>query len=403
MFLITTAYQKARSRRRPDKPGKVLFRIFQNPVDGQGEGVRTVSSKIYGERESVFDMNRDDIVRNIRIIYVIIQDRTDAAQPFSVDDIAEDFRLAINGDESMKALVMRAQEDFPVRADLVSIGNEFKRDFRFVYPEPQAKSENLLEYFTTLSQRAKNNGKQSNARSYSSTRSSLAKFLCDKDVQIASIDRPFIENYSSWLKENGVCDSTQSFYLRTLRSALNHAKEDGITTVDDALFKGLNTRVNFSSAKEKGDTLSRETLNKLLNLRFKDDPEAEMVRDMFMFGFHCRGMELIDVVSLTKSCIEDGKLTYRRRSNGLTRTITLDKSAREIISKYQTSDGKYLFPLSDMYRGLQQYSVTNIVRRKIKQLGNEIGFPQLTFSMNITTWHRLMDEFSISDIVLGSA
>lgn len=106
-----------------------------------------------------------------------------------------------------------------------------------------------------------------------------------------------------------------------------------------------------------------------------DDSEVGIVRDMFMFGFYCRGMELIDVICLTKSSVDGNKLIYRRRANGHPKTIMLDKSAREIISKYKLSKGEYLFPLFDMYKGLQQYSVTNIVRRNIKQLGNAIGFP----------------------------
>lgn len=405
MFLITTAYQKARSVRRPDKLGRVVFRIAQKTGNNAEWSVRAVSSDILGDRETVVEANRAEIIQNIRVIYAIIEKHANQSEPFSIDEVAEDFRLALKGDARMKAVIERAEQEFPLRADLVSVGNEYKRDFRFVYPGSPQKSDNLLEYISVLAQQAKNERKSTRFRSYSSTRASLERYFDGSDISLKNIDRAFLSNYSNWLKYTGVTDSTQSFYLRTLRSILNRAKEDGLTDTAEDLFIGLNTRVVFKEAHENQgqDYLTRDILKKISGVELSGDSEVGIVRDMFMFGFYCRGMELIDVISLTKSSVDGNKLIYRRRSNGHPKTITLDKSAREIVSKYQTTDGEYLFPLSEIYRGLQQYSVTNIVRRNIKRLGNAIGFPQLTFSMNITTWQHLMDELSVSDIVLGSA
>lgn len=364
--------------------------------------VRAVSSDILGDRETVVETHRAEIIRNIRMIYAIIADRTAKTMPFTVDDVADDFRLVLNGYERMQSVIERAEQDFPLRADLVSVGNEYKRDFQFIYPGRQTKSGDLLEYIGVLAQQAKCEGKSTRFRSYRSTQASLGRYLGEKDVALKDVGRTFLSNYSDWLKKTGVADSTQSFYLRTLRSILNHAKDDGLTNAAQDLFSGLNTRVVFREKQDNRDYLTRDILKKI-SVVASDDNEVGIVRDMFMFGFYCRGMELIDVVSLPKSSVEGNRLIYRRRANGHLKTITLDKSARDIIRKYLTSSSEYLFPLSDMYRGLQQYSVTNIVRRKIKQLGQEIGFPHLTFSMNITTWQHMMDKLSISDMVLGSA
>lgn len=401
MFLITTAYQKSRSKQRPDKPGKVLFHIASKPANEQSETVRSISSDIYGERDSVFESKREEIVQYLRIIYSIIENRIHTTAYPSIDEIADDFRLAMKGDPSMKAMLKRAQEDFPVRADWVSIGQEYKRDFQFIYPEVQVIPDKLLEYIMLLSQQAKNNGKQSMSRSYNSTRSSLSKFLNDQDVQINSIDKNFVTKFSAWLKEKGVIDSTQSFYLRTLRAILNRAKEDGIETKDDDMFKGMNTRVEFSENKRPRATISRETLNKILKLKFRDNPEAEIARDMFMFAFYCRGMELTDVMNLTYLNIQDDMLTYNRRGVGRPRVVPLDKLAINIIKKYRNTSG-YIFPIKETYMGNQQYSVNERVRRHIKEIGKAVGFPELTFSMNISAWEQLMSQLNISELLLKS-
>ena len=399
MFLITTAYQKSRSKQRPDKPGKVLFHIACRSENEQGEVLRSVSSDIYGARDSVFESKREEIVQYLRIIYSIIENRINTTAYPSIDEIADDFRLAMKGDPSMKAMLKRAHEDFPVRADWVSIGNEYKRDFQFIYPEAQVLPDKLMEYITLLSQQAKNNGKQSMSRSYNSTRSSLSKFLNEHDIQINSIDKHFVTQYSAWLKENGVVDSTQSFYLRTLRAILNRAKEDRIETKDDDMFKGVNTRVEFSENKRSRATISREILNKIQKLKFKDNPEAEVARDMFMFAFYCRGMELTDVMNLTNLNIKGDMLTYNRRGVGRPRVVPLDKLAINIIKKYRNTSG-YIFPIKETYIGNQQYSVNDRVRRHIKEIGNAVGFPELTFSMNISAWEQLMSQLNISELLL---
>ena len=399
MFLITTAYQKSRSKQRPDKPGKVLFHIACRSENEQSETIRSISSYIYGARDSVFESKREEIVQYLRIIYSIIENRINTTAYPSIDEIADDFRLAMKGDPSMNAMLKRAQEDFPIRADWVSIGNEYKRDFQFIYPEVQLLPDKLLEYITLLSQQAKNNGKQSMSRSYNSTRSSLSKFLNEQDIQINIIDKHFVTQYSAWLKENGVIDSTQSFYLRTLRAILNRAKEDGIDTKDADMFKGMNTRVEFSENKRPRATISREVLNKILKLKFQDNPEAEVARDMFMFAFYCRGMELTDVMNLTYLNIQGDMLTYNRRGVGRPRVVTLDKLAINIIKKYRNTSG-YIFPIKETYKGNQQYSINERVRRHIKDIGKTVGFPELTFSMNISAWEQLMSQLNISELLL---
>ncbi len=400
MFLITTVFQKSRSKKHPDKPGKVLFRIFQNPSNGKDKIVRTISSGIYGKEEIVFKSEREEIVRHIRMIYSIIENRTNIGQPFSIDEVVEDYRSAEIGASSMTDILKRAEKDFPLKADLVTVGNEFKRDFKFLNSGAQMESNNLLDYISFLSQQARNEGKQSKLRSYNSTQSSLSKFLNDKDIEIKNIDRYFVSNYSRWLKGNGVADSTQSFYLRTLRAIINHAKDDGFYTSNENLFSGLNTRVKFSPLSKGQYNLNQEILNKISTLKIPENPETEVVRDMFMFGFYCRGMELSDVLNLTNKNIQGDKLIFNRRSVGKTRIITLERPAQDILKKYRHSDNIYIFPLKEQNKGIRQYSINSKVSFHLKEIGNRVGFPELTFGMNISAWKQLMSQLNISELLL---
>lgn len=388
--------------KRPDKPGRIVFRIAQKTGNDSEWSVRAVSSDILGDKDTVVASNRDEIIRNIRVIYSIIENRAKQSELCNVDEVADDFRVALKGDARMRTVIDKAEQDFPLRADLVSVGNEYKRDFRFVYPDGKKKYEYLLEFIDIMSKQAKNDGKQSRARSFRSTHVSLSKFLYNSDIDIKTIDKSFIIRYSSWLKETGVTDSTQSFYLRTLRSILNRAKNDGLIDAPEDLFSGLNTRVIFSNPIAYRETLSRDIINRISSINLVDNHEAEIVRDMFMFGFYCRGMELVDVLNLTKKNIHGDMLVYNRRGKGHQRTIQLDKPAKDIVDKYWWSINQYLFPLKETYMGQKQYSITDRVRRHIKEIGGAVGYSNLKFSMNISTWQHLISQVSTSEILLKS-
>lgn len=402
MFLISTAYQKSKSKLHPDKQGRVIFRIAWKADDRSGWIERKVSSNLFGEQDTVIDINRNEIIRYIRLIYCIIEQYCNSRKLFTIDDVVTEIRRVINNDEEINKFGDRITTDFPLRNDIVSVGNRFKRDFTFIYPVRGAKPDKLLAYIQFLSTQAKSEGKLSMSRSYTSMGSSLMKFLNGSDLSFNEISRPFLDNYATWLNQNGVSESTQSFYLRTLRLVLNKAKDDGLINIEDSMFKGLNTKVVFNSDSDRRNILNNDELLRIIRMSFPDNPEAEMVRDMFLFGFYCRGMELVDVLNLTSSNIRDNVLRYNRRLKGLPVNINLDRSARCIISKYQADGSRHIFPLKDMYKGFQQYSISEIVRRHLKQIGASINIPTLTFSMNITTWKHLMCNINVSDMLLKS-
>lgn len=267
------------------------------------------------------------------------------------------------------------------------------------YAQAAEGNATLLGYIARTSGALREGGRDSLSRSYNSARNSLSRFLDGADIPFAAISKEFITRYSTWLKENGVADSTQSFYLRTLRSILNHASGDGIAVVDENLFKGMNTRVLFSNSGEDKGILTRDVLKEIAVRDFSADAEIELVRDMFLFAFYCRGMELAEVMKLTKTNVTEGTLSYRRRGSGTSRVVRLDGSALSLIRKYHAASATYLFPLIEMCRGVRQYSVSDRVRKSLKQIGAAVGFPRLTFGMNISAWRQFMRQVDVSDIL----
>lgn len=312
-----------------------------------------------------------------------------------------EYRKAVEGKVSDKEIINRAKEEFPFRADLVNVGDNLKRYFKFDYSTKEKDDYSLVGYMEEKAFQFKNDGKVAVYRSYISTKNSVSRFMRTSKLKLNEIDRGFVEGYSQWLVNNGVSENSQSFYLRTLRSALNHACVAGLTSIPDNLFEGLNTKVLIPPKRKNSSWIDNDIIKKIATIDLSDNQEAELTRDMFMFSFYCHGMELVDVLNLKKKDIKCGTLIYRRRLKGTTREVTLDQGAADIIRKYKSDTETYLFPLMEKYLRSQHYTVTDKVRNNIKLIGLRVGYPELTFSSNISAWQNIMSHISLSDILFG--
>lgn len=400
MFSITAQFRPTRSKRDSEKPGVVFFRITGQPdIKGRRDS-RVVNSTIHAVGPDVLQKERASILSQLRLLYCVIERRENTKEPFNIDDVADDFRKALSGDVSMREAIAKSQVDFPFRSDMVSVGREFKGDFKFVFPkQTDISSENLHGYIFNLSQSLKSEKRVSQARNFISLLSNLRVFAEEKDIRFDNIGIEFIHRYADWLKQTGISDSTQSFYLRTLRSVLNKAHTDGLIGSTSGWFHDVNTSIGHS-AKPSDGKLNRDLLLRIESLDLSGNKNEALVRDMFMFGFYCGGMELIDLANLEYSNVKNGVLIYRRRLKGLERKVTLGEQTIKIIERYKGDSNKYLFPLLSKSEYALFASVRNYVCQSLKNVGRAVNYPSLSFNMNITAYHCILSEANIPELLL---
>lgn len=399
MFSIAVSFRNSRSRVNSEKPGIVFYRIAS--YGGHEPRIeRCVNSDIKGTDESVLQTERERIVSQIRLLYCVIERRKDEGAPFGIEDVVNDFREALFGAESMASVIAKSGSEFPLRSDIVSIGREFRSAFQYVFPTSAKKTGgNLSDYVFCLTQSLKNAHRNSQARSFSSLQSSLREFAKTDEVKFSDIDAGFVLDYAGWLKQTGITESTQSFYLRTLRTVLNKAQKDGLAKVSPEWFIDVNTRI-YKPSDSMDTKPSRDVLLKIENLDLPSNEPLALVRDMFMFGFYCEGMELVDIANLTSANIKDDILVYRRRQKGVKKIVVLGGEAKKIIKRYVCPGQHYLFPLLGTSSHIMFSSVSNHVRQYLKTIGEKVGFPHLTFSMNIGAYKSLMSSVSVSELLL---
>jgi len=399
MFLISVCFRISRSKGKNDKSGVVFYRIAQYGL-GESRIERSVNSDIHGSDDSVFQTNREKIIEQLRMLYCIIECREDCGEPFGIDDVIDDFRMALSEDKSMTKIIKKARTDLPIRKDLVSIGREFRECFKYSFSvKKNDKCEGLFDYIFNLAQMLKDKRRSSQAKSFISLMSSLQYFTEAEEIGFSNINAEFVHEYSEWLKCKGIANSSQSFYLRTLRTVLNNAHKDKLLEVSSSWFGKVDTRI-YKSRDRDEKNLNRDALLKIENLDLTTNSPLALARDMFMFGFYCEGMELIDISNLTTDNIREGHLVYRRRQKGLEKSVVLGNQAQKIISRYIRDNQKYLFPLLEGSEAITFGAVSNYVRRYLTEIGNMVGYPKLTFSMNISTYKSFASGVSISEILL---
>lgn len=400
MFTISAYYRASRASVLKPKPGVVSIRIVENsPATGRRIAARDVNLPVRGDSADVMQQEKPLITRYLRLLYNIVEMRHDSGAEMLIDDIASDFRKALANDSSMADAILKSQTATPLRNGIVSIGREFRSEFTFEDSLENIDTD-LLQYIRKLSATLKREHRTSRARAFASTMSSLAEFCRGNDLMFANVNAAFVRDYSSWLAASGIAASTQSFYLRTLRSILNRASSEGLIEIDSDWFKSVNTAIDRSRKSTLSKALDRSTLLKIERVNLCGDKFLEMVRDMFMFGFYCSGMELVDIANLTEANLRNGCIVYQRRLKGVVKRIPLSLRAMQILSRYEKSVGDHLFPLLDNAGAVQFGSVRNSVSLAMKAIGAIIGYPALSFSMNIGTWRVLTSEINISDALL---
>lgn len=400
MYLITAQFRPSRSKLDPEKAGVVFYRIT-GPAEGKRRRPdRDVNSNIHAADSGVFQTQRAAILEQLRLLYCVIERREYSGQHFTIDDVADDFRKALNGDDSMRDVIAKSYTDFPFRSDIVSVGREFKGDFKFVFTErSNSVRGNVYDFIFNQSQTLRNESRFSQSKNFLSLLSNIQSFVDKKDINFKDIDAEFIRRYSDWLKQTGISESTQSFYLSTLRVVLNKAHSDGLITSTIGWFNNIRMRVR-QQAKISHGNLSREIMLRIESLDLTGNAQVELVRDMFMFGFYCGGMELVDIANLTHSNIKDRILTFRRRLKGLEKRVVLGEQAMLILDRYKGLSDNYLFPLLSTSKNVLFLTVRNYVNQSIKVIGNSINYPRLTFNMNITAYNYMLSEVNIPELLL---
>ena len=245
-------------------------------------------------------------------------------------------------------------------------------------------------------------GKVRTAGTYQSALNSFERYLNNRgDVSLDALDSNQMIAYESWLKGNGICPNTSSYYMRNLRAIYNRAVEQGFVTQQNP-FKHVYTGID----KTKKRAVSLDVIREIRDLKLTKK-SLIFARDIFLFSFYTRGMSFVDMAFLKKKDLQNGILTYRRNKTGQLLFVKWEKPMQELIDKYDTFDTPYLLSVirnNGVDEWHQYQNAAHRINRNLKQIGKQIGLDiPLTTYVARHAWASIAQSKNVSLSVISEA
>ena len=248
------------------------------------------------------------------------------------------------------------------------------------------KSPSFLNYIMGRIDFYKELGNEQRADRYFRAFEKLRKFTGGKDIAFSELTRDRMEMWEAWMKQEGNCMNTISYYNRILRTLYNKAVDDEIIE-DTKPFKKCYT----GNEKTVKRAIPIAKVKQLAHIDLSDKKKhIQFARDMFMLSFYTRGMSWIDLVTLKKTDIQQGVIVYRRHKTNQKLYIKIEKPMKQIFEKYWDDDSDYLLNIIKAKddKGARRESKNALFRinNALHELGKFIGVQNLTMYVARHSW-----------------
>lgn len=330
-------------------------------------------SSVNGKEGSIYyQMIHNRVVRQIRTDYrifesewddkastVIVPELTGTERKNHLQSVVSDIEWDVKRLKTIIALYERGNKSY-TSDDIIL---KFNR---------QADEQSLFSFMKGVIEQLKRLNRIRTSETYTVTLASFMKFRDGQDILLCEIDGDVMMLYEAWLKANGNCPNTISFYMRILRAVYNRAVEKELVE-QKFPFKHVYTGI-YKTVKR---AISLKTVKRIKEIDLKMKPHLDYARDMFLFSFYTRGMSFVDMAYLKKSDLENGILTYRRRKTGQLLTVKWEKCMGDIVAKYEGhSDTQYLLPIITDLRADERIQYRNALCRvniALKEIARLVG------------------------------
>ncbi len=187
----------------------------------------------------------------------------------------------------------------------------------------------------------------------------------------------FEKHYSKTMHTNGI-----AIQLRNIRTVFNWAIDNEWTTCYP--FR----RFKIKQAKTVINDISVEELRLLRDYPVED--WQRIYRDMFMLSFYLCGINVGDMLLLTKKNLRGGRIVYERQKTGRLYDIPLIPEARVIFAKYKGKN--YLLNILDEIK--DYHTFTQHWNKALKKIGPKEVVPDKAGKMRKIVYHPILPNLT---------
>ena len=234
--------------------------------------------------------------------------------------------------------------------------------------------------------------KKSTKDNYINTRKLIVEF--DDAPTFETIDRKWLTSFNQFLVDKGYMTNYIGTHLKNIRAVFNYAIDEEVTT----LYPFRKFKIKREQTRKRSLTIDELKLLK----NYPCEEYLEFYRDIFMLIFYLIGINLEDLLFLTKDNLMNGRIEYYRHKTGKLFSIKVEPEAQSILDKYKGD--RYLLNIMDnrsnytsfttsIDRALKQIGEVSILKRG-KKIRNPL-FPKLSTYWARHSWATLAAELDI--------
>ena len=176
-------------------------------------------------------------------------------------------------------------------------------------------------------------GNIGNSIVYACAINKLSSYVNADTLPFEAITYKFLEDFNASMLAEGIKVNSISQYFRSIRALFNKAVKDG--TLEAKFYP-------FGSFKIKNEktisrALTKSEMAKIASWKLPVNSPIWHQRNLFLLSFCFIGINLADLLTLTKENIADGRIIFRRKKTHKVYSIQIQGKAREIFNYYFTS------------------------------------------------------------------
>ncbi len=278
--------------------------------------------------------------------------------------------------------------------------NEFSiKKFKTLYLGEKT-TEFVFESFQNQLKYLKQIKRYGTAESYASSKNAIMKFVNSNQLMFTDIDFRFLLSFEHHLRVKGNSDNTISYKIRPLRALHYKYCNEADIPQPNAYRRFKVGRLSTVTTKR---SLNKQQLKKIVEYTPQNNSE-KISKDMFMFSFFTRGMNMADISKLKRSNIIGDSIVYSRSKTGTTFTITISEAIRLIMEDYEQTG--YIFPILKPNHKDEKYSIrlfTKFVNNNLKRIADKLSIPKLTTYYARYTYSALARENGFSVEMISQA
>jgi integrase len=276
--------------------------------------------------------------------------------------------------------VIKDMEDFSF--------HKFEKDFFKIPKNTQSIKASFEEYISRLEK----DGRISTASSYQTALNSLLEFK--SNLKFWDITSDFLQDYENWMLKKGCSITTVGIYLRSLRTLINNAIEDG--GLKREFYPFGKRKYQIPNGHNVKKALEIEDILKIYNYdTLKGSPE-ERAKDFWFFSYLANGMNIKDICRLKYSNIQGDKMVFIRsktertkRANQKPIVVILTDELNAIIEKWGNENKppeSYIFSI--LFEGITPKRERELVQLFTKTTNKWIGriAKDVGISKKVTTY-----------------